>query len=66
MSEPALTETELRVVREMIGEYRYEQERRRGHRQALSAGEKIVAMLVGLILVALQCATFLVTVSHLH
>jgi hypothetical protein len=62
--EPALTDTELRIVRGMIDEYRYDIERGRERRRALSTGEAILAAIVGVALVSLQLASLLIAIMH--
>lgn len=61
-----LTDTELRIVRGMIDEHRVAIDRGRRRDRTLSRGEKLLGALVGLALVALQFATFLVTLRHAH
>jgi len=48
----------------MMDEYRYDIERGRERRRALSAGEAILAALVGVMLVSLQLAALVVTIMY--
>ena len=64
MRELPLTDTELRIVRGMIDEYRYDIERGRERRRALSAGEAVLAALVGVALVTLQLVAVVLTIMY--
>ena len=64
MPESPLTDTELRIVRGMIDEYRYDLERGRERRRALSTGEAVLAALVGVALVVLQILAVVLTIMY--
>ena len=54
MTEPPLTQNELRIVRGMIDEYRFDQERGRERRAMLKHWQIVGGIATGLLLVVLQ------------
>ena len=64
MPEPPLTQTELRIVRGMIDEYRFDQERGRERRAMLKHWQIVGGITTGLLLVVLQLLQLYFNVVH--
>lgn len=62
MLEPQLTDLELRVVRGMIDEYRYHQQRGKVWRSWWTTGKIVVAVVSGVVVVVVQITTLILLI----